>query len=94
VVTKARQWERTSGATFEADKTTFIHFPRTAARRSDAALIVKKEEIRPRTEIKILGVILDQALRYKLHVARASKRGTRIALALKRIKGLRPKTAK
>ncbi len=44
--------------------------------------------------IKILGVILDQELRYKDHVANAVKRGMKAALALKLLRNLKPETAR
>ncbi len=44
--------------------------------------------------VKILGLILDQKLNYKAHIARASKKGVNAALALKRLKNLRPETAR
>ena len=94
VVTRAEAWARSSGATFEADKTAFIHFTRTATKLSDNALVVMGEEIRPQTEVKILGVVCDQALRFQQHAARAAKRGVNAALALRRIKGMTVKVAR
>lgn len=45
---------------------------------------------RAQAEVKILGVVLDQRLSYKQHIAQAAKRGIKAALALKRLKNLRP----
>lgn len=52
------------------------------------------EAIHPQQEVKVLGVILDQALRFKQHIARAAKRGLNAAMALRRIKGMTPKTTR
>ena len=38
--------------------------------------------------IKILGVILDQRLRYDIHAARVAKRGLRAVMALKHLRGV------
>jgi hypothetical protein len=45
-------------------------------------------------EVKLLGVVFDQNLRFKRHIARAGKRGINAVLALKRIKRLTPKIAR
>jgi hypothetical protein len=87
VVTRAEDWARASGATFEADKRAFIHFIRTATKWSDTALVVLGEEIRSQTEVKILGVVFDQALRSQQHTARAAKRGVNTALCIETHQG-------
>lgn len=94
VVARAERWAISSGATFEADKTAFIHFTRTTGKWSEDALVVKEKEIHPQREVKILGVVLDHELRFQQHVARAAKRGVAAALALKRIKGMTAKVAR
>lgn len=52
------------------------------------------QTIKASLQIKILGVILDQALRYKEHVSKAGDKGVKAALALKRLRNLRPETAR
>jgi ribonuclease HI len=94
IIPRATQWEIESGATFETDKTSFIHFTRSAANDSITPLLMKGEQIRPKTKAKILGVIFDQQLRFGLHAARAAKRGLQAALAMKRLKGLQPNSAR
>lgn len=49
--------------------------------------------VTPSLQVKILGVILDQKLNYKAHIAHASQKGVNAALALKKLKNLRPETA-
>jgi len=93
IIPKAEEWERTSGATFEADKTSLIHFTR---REYDmhSTLTMKGEVILPQKEVKVLGVVLDRKLRFNAHIARTAKEGIAAALALKRLHGTGPKTAR
>jgi len=61
IIPKAVRWAKESGATFEAEKTGFIHFtrgqggPYTPLRFGDV-------EIYPQLQVKILGVLLDSQL--------------------------------
>jgi len=93
-VSKAVAWEASSGAAFEPRKTLFIHFTRNAKKLSDKPLTVGGEQVSPKPSAKILGVVLDQQLRFKEHAARAAKRGLRAVLALKRLRALRPGTTR
>lgn len=90
IIDRALEWERRSGATFEGDKTTIIHFTRNPARTSDTPYIIKGEEVRPVQSAKILGVVMDAKLRYKEHMARAAAKGLSAAMCLKRLKALSP----
>lgn len=64
VIPKALQWAAQSGATFEAQKTSFIHFTKRKTQRQLPALPLKigQQEVGPSTKTKILGVVLDQEL--------------------------------
>ena len=90
------KWERESGAVFEASKTAFIHFTRvkTALRDDSQPLQFKGNLIEPTTAVKILGVLFDQDLRFKLHVSKVAGKAYKAALALKRLKGLRSSSAR
>jgi hypothetical protein len=92
IIPRAINWAKASGATFEADKTAFIHFTRNKNKMSEVKLHMDNEEIAPKENIKILGVILDLGLRFKEHAVRIAKRGVNAVLALNRIKGTLPKT--
>ncbi len=94
IISKAEHWERTSGATFEADKTSFIHFTRRQEDDMPSTLTMKGDVIHLQNEVKVLGVILDRKLRFKAHMARAAKKGIDVTLALKRLRGTSPKTAR
>ncbi|KAM4061877.1 reverse transcriptase (RNA-dependent DNA polymerase) [Hirsutella rhossiliensis] len=59
------------------EKTSFIHFTRIAERDSDLPLIIKGNDVKPKSNVKLLGVIMDKALRFKEHIARAAARAGR-----------------
>ena len=90
IVQRATEWERRSGASFEGDKTAFIHFTRNSRQSAEDPISVKGEEVRPTPSVKILGLVMDSRLRYQEHTARAATRGLRAAMALKRLRGLSP----
>lgn len=92
VIPRVRKWERESGATFKADKTQFIHFTRFPERAQQPWMPLRMGEcvIYPRTSVKVLGVTLDAKLKMKEHMHQAIVRAKTQALALTRIKGLRP----
>ncbi|KAM4056517.1 endonuclease-reverse transcriptase domain-containing protein [Hirsutella rhossiliensis] len=94
IVDDAISWEKRSGATFEADKTSVIHFTRIAERDTDEPLTVKGKEIKPEKSVKLLGVVMDKALRFKEHIARAAAKGLAAAMCLKRLKMALPRTAR
>jgi hypothetical protein len=87
-------WERRSGATFEADKTAVIHFTRWAKRSDPGPFTIKGQTVEPKQHVKILGVIMDIGLRYKEHIARAATKGLEALMELKRLRGLTPATAR
>jgi hypothetical protein len=94
IINEALEWERRSGATFEGDKTAIIHFTRNAARTSDTPFMIKGKEVQPKSNAKILGVVMDAKLRYKEHIARAAAKGLSAAMCLRRLKMLSPRTAR
>ena len=91
IIPAAVEWEQNSGATFEAEKTALIHFTRRLSLEEELGshqVVMKGQVISPCKSVKLLGVVLDQGLRFQAHAARAAKRGVNAALALKRLKGL------
>lgn len=92
ILRQLEKWEKESGAVFESSKTAFIHFTRTfsLSRDSDMPLQFKQNMIDPNQSVKILGVIMDQGLRYREHVVGKADKAFEAALALKRLQGLRP----
>lgn len=95
MIPKVERWEARSGATFAPEKTALLHFTRTAKRLEDRGpLYIKGKWIIDLPQAKLLGVMMDWGLRYHAHLARAATRGLQAALALKRLRGLRPSTAR
>src|SRR6195952_3778201 len=90
IVQRATEWETRSGASFEGDKTAFIHFTRNSRQSADEPESVEGGEVRPTSSVKILGLTMDGRLRYQEHAARAATRDLRAAMALKRLRGLSP----
>jgi hypothetical protein len=94
IIDRAMDWEKRSGATFEGDKTTAIHFSRNADRTNTIPFTVKGETVIPKNAAKILGVVMDSGLRYKQHMANAATKGLTAAMALKRLRMVSPSTAR
>ena len=94
IIDHALNWERRSGATFESEKTSLIHFTRNKERSSNTPILVKEKLVMPKETAKILGVLMDSGLRYKQHIARTATRGLKAALALKRLRMTSPSTAR
>ncbi|KAK6810408.1 hypothetical protein RU639_013833, partial [Aspergillus parasiticus] len=94
IINKALDWERRSGATFEADKTAIIHFTPKAHKSEQEPFTIKGQTVEPKDHVKILGVVMDTRLKYKAHIARAASKGLEAAMELKRLKGLSPSAAR
>lgn len=77
IVRQATAWESRSGASFEGDKTSFIHFTRNSNRSADEPILVKGREIKPTSSVKILGLVMGSELRYKKHRACRNEGSTR-----------------
>lgn len=94
IIKDALDWERRSGATFEASKTAIIHFTRKDYKSDSEPFTIKGQSVQPKHHVKILGVIMDAGLKYKEHIARAASKGLVAAMELKRLRGLSPATAR
>ena len=94
IITSAMDWEKRSGATFEADKTAIIHFTRKSYKTDAQPFTVKGQAVQPKERVKILGVIMDAKLKYREHMARAASKGIEAVIELRRLKGLSPATAR
>ncbi|KAJ3454575.1 hypothetical protein MRS44_013175 [Fusarium solani] len=93
IIDRALEWERRSGATFEGDKMTIIHFTRNSEPTSDAPFVIKGKEVNPIQSAKTLGLVMDATLRYKEHMDRAAAKGLSAAMCLRTLKILSPRTA-
>lgn len=94
IIETALAWEKRSGATFEAEKTSIIHFTKSSHKSDADCFLIKDQEVFPKTHVKVLGLIMDTRLKYKEHIARASSKGLEAAMQLRRLKGLTPSTAR
>ncbi|KAJ5860661.1 uncharacterized protein N7529_007971 [Penicillium soppii] len=94
IVNEALDWEKRSGATFEADKTAIIHFAPKARKVDQEPFTVKGQTVVPKIKVKILGVLMDTRLEFKEHIARAASKGLEAAMELRRLRGLSPATAR
>lgn len=56
------------------------------------ALKIGGQPIYGQKKVKLLGVVLDQNLTYKEHIAKVLQRGITAALSLKRLRNLRPES--
>ena len=90
ILPRAEQWAKQSGATFEADKTSFIHFTRRPGRNNTRAISFGGKDILPQNSVKVLGVTLDQKLAMDEHISRVVTKGTQACLSLQAVKGVRP----
>ena len=95
IIPHLKGWAYDSGAIFNPEKAILIHFTRnksklTAKGAASAYIQFSQEIINPKPEVKLLGVIFDQKLTYKHHIAKAAKKDIKAALALKRLKNLKP----
>ncbi len=94
IIGEAIDWERRSGATFEAEKTAIVHFTRNANKADSEPFNIKGQMVQPKDHVKVLGVIMDTKLKYKEHIARAATKGLEAVMELRRLRGLSPPTAR
>jgi hypothetical protein len=90
IIPQAEQWASRSGATFEADKTSLIHFTRRPAFSNPPNLRFGDTEIIPSQSVKVLRVTLDVKLAMDERISRVTTKGLQACLALQAIKGVRP----
>ena len=94
IINDALDWENRSGATFEAEKTAIIHFTKKPYKSTTDAFTIKGQCVEPKSYVKVLGVLTDDKLKYREHVARAASKGLEAAMQLRRLRGLSPATAR
>ncbi|XP_044718884.1 reverse transcriptase (RNA-dependent DNA polymerase) domain-containing protein [Hirsutella rhossiliensis] len=84
IIAEALQWERCSGATFEADKTTVIHFTRAMERTCDTPFMTKGQEVIPKSSVKLLGVVMGTKPTHPLASSKV-KASKRLVSSMRRI---------
>ncbi|KAM5527961.1 zinc knuckle [Fusarium oxysporum f. sp. phaseoli] len=71
-----------------------VYFTRKAHKFGSEAFAIGGQLVRLKTQVKILGIILDAGLKYKEHIARAATKGSKATMELQRLRDLTPKTAR
>ena len=99
VIPKLESWAGSSGAIFNPKNSVLVHFTRntkriTAELASPSALKIGGQPIYGQKEVKLLGVVFDQKLTYKEHIAKIFQRGITAAIGLKRLRNLRPESTR
>jgi hypothetical protein len=82
IIPHAEQWASRSGATFEADKTSLIHFTCRPTFNNPPNLRFGDTEIAPSQSVKVLRVTLDVKLAMDEHISRVTTKGLQACLAL------------
>jgi hypothetical protein len=90
IIPHVEQWAKQNGATFEADKTSSIHFTKRTITDDTEAPQFGYTAILSQGSVKVLRVILDKRLAMDEHLSRAAIKGTSACLSLRTIKGTRP----
>jgi protein-disulfide isomerase-like protein with CxxC motif len=70
IIPHAERWASRSGATFEAEKTSLIHFTRKAVLDDHPNLRFVDVKITPSESVKVLGVTLDTKLAMDENISR------------------------
>ncbi|KJZ68272.1 hypothetical protein HIM_12337 [Hirsutella minnesotensis 3608] len=94
IIDDALEWEARSGATFETEKMTIVHFTRATVRNSNRPFLIRGQEVQPKKNAKILGVIMDDELRFQEHMVKAAANGLNAAVGLRRLKMLSPRVSR
>ena len=85
-IPRIQHWAKATGSTFEASKTELIHFTRKRNQQRPIPIQMNDMEIHPTENVKLLGVVFDQHLKWRAHVQRAVKRATSASMAIGRRK--------
>ncbi|EED12026.1 endonuclease/reverse transcriptase, putative [Talaromyces stipitatus ATCC 10500] len=89
-IPRIEQWANQTGSCFAAEKTELIHLTQRKSELSKGQLIIQGTTIKPSTTAKLLSVVFDNELRWKLHVQQVLKRATKVSTALSGLRYLRP----
>ena len=82
ILKDAEDWRRKHGVQFETSKYVLIHFTRNHRQATKTSITAGGVKVKPASEAKYLGVILDQKLNFKSHLQYITKKGTKAAMAL------------
>lgn len=92
VIPKIEQWAEQSGATFDLEKTAFVHFVRPRSKvNAETSLKFRGVEVVSKPAVKLLGVILDAHLNMSAHLEKVTLAATKKCLAIGRLREMRPR---
>lgn len=83
IIPHAEQWSRRSGATFEADKTSLMHYTRRPVLDDPPKLCFSDTEITPSQSVKVLGITPDTKLTMDEHISKVTAKGLKPAYRYK-----------
>jgi len=85
---ECQKWARKHGSQFCPDKYELIHFSRTKKKFNMSAEVrLEGQSVGPKTDIRILGVRLDSALRWQAHMRAVEAKAVHLVNALRTITG-------
>ena len=71
-----------------------VHFTRNNDLYDSTAFIIKGERVKPKQDVKILGLIMDSKLNYKKHIAERASKSLQAAMALRHLQAISLATAR
>ena len=71
----AIEWSNAHNSKFEYSKLALINFAHTNSKKTRSSLVLPNTVVEPTTNVKYLGVYMDQHLQWNTHVAHAIKKG-------------------
>ena len=71
-----------------------VHFTRNNNLYDSTAFIIKGERVKPKQDVKILGLIMDSKLNYKKHIVERASKSLQAAMALRHLQAISLTTAR
>ena len=71
-----------------------VHFTRNNNLYDSTAFIIKGERVKPKQNVKILGLIMDSKLNYKKHIVKRASKSLQAAMALRHLQVISSATAR
>ena len=71
-----------------------VHFTRNNDLYDSTAFIIKGKRVKPKQDVKILGLIMDSKLNYKKHIAERASKSLQAAMALRHLQAISLTTAR
>ena len=78
-------WEWRSSITFKKEKTVLIYFTRTDIHLSNTTVKIKKQKVQSVTEVKLLKIVMNNELCYRIYMTLAVIKRLKMTMILKRL---------